>query len=134
MSRTPRWTTSPSGWSTSPASSGQPEPRLTVLRVPGGDLGAAGEAELDEDVLHVALHGSLGEHQAGGDLLVGQALGDQPGDLALAAGQSRLVVELPGGWAGAAQRVGDRLVERQLFAVAAFGVEDSLTECGAGGG
>src|SRR2546423_5172133 len=119
MSRTPRWTTSPSGWSTSPASSGQPEPRLTVLRVPGGDLGAAGEAELDEDVLDVALHGSLGEHQAGGDLLVGQALGDQPGDLALAAGQSRPRRRLGGGGGGASPRGGAPPRRGPPFAAAA---------------
>src|SRR5215475_7379959 len=48
---------------------------------PGGDLGAGGEAEFGEDAFDVALGGAWGDDQLGGDLLAGQALGDQLGDL-----------------------------------------------------
>src|SRR5215470_8547871 len=48
---------------------------------PAGDMGAGVEAELVQDAANVALDGTLGYEQAGTDLLVAQAVGDQPGDL-----------------------------------------------------
>src|SRR5215471_8071620 len=56
--------------------------RLLVWRgQPAGDLGAGVEAELVQNAADVALHGALRYEQAGPDLLVAQALGDQPCDL-----------------------------------------------------
>src|SRR5688572_13200711 len=58
---------------------------------PGGDLGAGGEAELGEDVLDVVLGCAFGDVGFGGDLAVGEASGDEPGDLVLAAAQPVVV-------------------------------------------
>src|SRR5215213_5824714 len=52
-----------------------------------GDLGAGRHAELGEDAGEVALDGLLGEEQLATDLAVRAALGDELGDLALAAGE-----------------------------------------------
>src|ERR1700691_4153408 len=62
-----------------------------VFQDPVGELGAGGEAELREDVLHVGVDRALGEVEALGDLAVAESFGDQPGDLLFAAG------ERPGG-------------------------------------
>ncbi|SPZ35021.1 Uncharacterised protein [Rhodococcus wratislaviensis] len=48
---------------------------------PGGDLRAGGETELGQHILDVSLRCAWRDHQAGGDCFVGQALGDQLGDL-----------------------------------------------------
>ena len=58
-----------------------------LLRDPGRDLCPGGEAEFGQDVLHVALRGAWRDHQAVGDGPVGQAFGDQVGDLAFPFGQ-----------------------------------------------
>src|SRR4051812_3672365 len=83
---------------------------------PGGDLGAAGEAELDQDVLDVTFDGPRRNYQPDGDLLVGQTPGDQVGDLVLAAGQRGR------GTAGCRQRLGllvegipDGILDREGF-------------------
>ena len=47
---------------------------------PCGDLGARAETELIENAADVAVDRALGYEQAGSDLLVGQAIGDQPRD------------------------------------------------------
>lgn len=53
----------------------------------GGCSGAAVDAEGLEDVLEVAAHGSLGQPQPVGDLLVREAGGDEAKDLDLACGE-----------------------------------------------
>src|SRR6266516_1427629 len=50
---------------------------------PGVDLGPRVEAELVQDAADVAVDGALGYEQARSDLLVGQAVGDQPCDVGL---------------------------------------------------
>src|SRR5438094_5062267 len=57
---------------------------LRVRDYPGGDLGPGAEAELVQDAADVAVDGALGDEQPRADLLVGQAVGDQPGDIRLA--------------------------------------------------
>ena len=49
---------------------------VASVDVPGGDLGAAGEAEFGQDVLYVAFYGALGEHEALGDLPVAEPFGE----------------------------------------------------------
>src|SRR5581483_1393310 len=61
--------------------------RRPVAAGPRGDLRAVGVAELGQDVGHVPGRGGRADHQFVGDLLVGQALGDQPRDLVLAPGE-----------------------------------------------
>src|SRR5438309_363514 len=51
---------------------------------PARDLGARVEAELVEDVAHVAVDGALRNEQPRPDLLVAQPFQDKPGDLGLA--------------------------------------------------
>src|SRR5262249_15506876 len=60
---------------------------LVWRRHPARDLRAGVEAELVQDAANVALHRALGYEQAGADLLVAQALGDQPCDLLLSLAQ-----------------------------------------------
>ena len=55
--------------------------RSRLLCCPAGDLDAGVDAEAVEDFGHVRLDGALGQEQAGADLLVAEALGDEPGDL-----------------------------------------------------
>ncbi len=55
--------------------------RSRLLCCPAGDLDAGVDAEAVEDLGHVRLDGALGQEQAGADLLVAEALGDEPGDL-----------------------------------------------------
>src|SRR6266446_10647656 len=50
---------------------------------PAGDLGSRAESELVQDAAHVTVDGALGNEQPGSDLLVGQALGYQPGHVRL---------------------------------------------------
>src|SRR5256885_15451409 len=57
--------------------------RALMPRDPAGDLGPGVEAELVEDAADVAVHGALGNEQACPDLLVAQALGDQPSHVGL---------------------------------------------------
>ena len=66
---------------------------LDVAR-PGRDLRAPGRAELGQDVLDVAARGLRRDPERLGDLGVGQAFADEPGDLELARRQRapRLVV------------------------------------------
>jgi hypothetical protein len=56
---------------------------------PRGELGTLGESEFGQDALYMALGGALGDHQPRGDVLVGQSLRNQLGDLPLPAGQRR---------------------------------------------
>lgn len=56
---------------------------LSMLYNPCRDLSSRGKTEFGEDVFHVALRGSLGYYEFIGDGLVGQAFGDQVGDLTL---------------------------------------------------
>src|SRR5690349_23895553 len=56
---------------------------------PRRDLAAGAEAELGQDVLDVVLGGAFGDHEPLRDLAVGQAVGDEAGDLVLAAAQLR---------------------------------------------
>jgi hypothetical protein len=58
------------------------------------------QLQLAERVLHVVLHGPVGQDEPGGDLLVGQAGGDHPEDLGLALGQPRCVTVRPCGRRG----------------------------------
>src|SRR6516162_1810757 len=51
------------------------------------ELGAGGDAQLGEDLPEVVVDGARAEVQLRCDLLVGQALGDQPGDLQFLRGQ-----------------------------------------------
>src|SRR5690606_29940718 len=92
-----------------------------------GDHGAGGHPELGQDVLHVGVHGALGDDQPLGDLPVGQPAGDEHRHLALAGGEpggggalrGRVRVEevgvVGGGLHDALQRVrgalGEQLVE-----------------------
>src|SRR5712671_2483083 len=55
---------------------------FVVLDCPG-ELGAAGDAQLAEDLAQVVLHGAGADEQPGGDLRVGQVPGHHPGDLRL---------------------------------------------------
>lgn len=55
---------------------------------PGSDLRAVGQAELGEDVLDVGFDGTFGDVHQCRDLLVGQALGDVPGNLCFPACKS----------------------------------------------
>src|SRR5712691_2667492 len=59
------------------------------------ELVAGGDVELGEDLVEVVLDGAGAHEQLGGDLGVGQAVGGQPGDLGLPAGEPE------GGLAGA---------------------------------
>src|SRR5438105_3225689 len=106
--------------------------------VPDGDLRAGVEAEFGEDVLDVAFDGTCGDDQEAGDLPVGQALRDQFGDLVLPTGQSGFVAGraavLPDAGRLISERVGDRLVEGEVGAAAAFGVEGGVAEAGPGRG
>src|SRR3954471_19840433 len=74
---------------------------------PGGDLSAVGEAEFAEDVFHVTFGGTAGDHQTVGDLLVGEALGDERGHLGLAAGETGRRPGAPVGRLTLPQRVRD---------------------------
>src|SRR5271165_4519935 len=60
-----------------------------------GDLGPAGAAELGQYPADVCVDGSLGDDQPGGDLPVGQAVGDQFRNLVLPCGQRQ---PAGGGW------------------------------------
>src|SRR6516225_8816087 len=59
------------------------------LAVPdhAGELGPAADAKLAEDLAQMVIHGAGADEQPGGDLPVGQVLGDQPGDLLLLRGE-----------------------------------------------
>jgi hypothetical protein len=59
-----------------------------VSGCPRCDLAAVLEAELGEDVLDVVLCGAFRDVEEVGDLAVGEAAGDQLGDLAFASGQA----------------------------------------------
>src|SRR5215467_768679 len=52
-----------------------------------GELGAAGDATLAEDLAQVVLDGAGADEQPRGDLPVGQVVGDQAGDLLLLRGE-----------------------------------------------
>ena len=58
-----------------------------LVRVGGGG-GAAGQAQLREDVAEVGYHGLLADDETLGDLTVGEPLGDVGQDFLLAAGQT----------------------------------------------
>src|SRR6476620_8751445 len=73
--------------------------RIVLSSGPGSDLSAGGEAGLGEDAFDVALGGAWGDNQLGSALLVAQALGDQPGDLAFPTGQHALGARVGGRWA-----------------------------------
>jgi hypothetical protein len=49
---------------------------VTLVRGEGRDLDPRAVAELAEDVLYVCVDGPFGHHQAGRDVLIGQAPGD----------------------------------------------------------
>ena len=66
-----------------------------LLDYPRGDLRAGPEAELAEDIGHVAVGGAFGNDQLGGDLLVGQPAGDPTCDGELARCQRRRLVPNP---------------------------------------
>src|ERR1700755_2020673 len=83
---------------------GRPSPRTALApRLPAGDAveqpalaGGVGDfrpavdAELSHHVAHVELRGALGDEDPPPDLGVGQAVGDELGDLALALGEVRV--------------------------------------------
>src|SRR5438093_162588 len=52
-----------------------------------GELGAGVEVELAEDAVDVGFDGADGEYEAFGDIAVGEAAGDELGDLGLPAGE-----------------------------------------------
>ena len=54
-----------------------------------GELDTVVHLQLAQGVLHVVLHGAVGEHESLGDLLVGHPLGDHLEDLGLPLGQLR---------------------------------------------
>src|SRR6516162_7193678 len=68
-------------------------------------FGARGDAELGEDLTQVIVDGAWTEVQLRSDLAVGQAVGDQPGNLELLRCQplNRGQVALAGGFAGCSQ-------------------------------
>src|SRR5215475_1394485 len=107
--RPPKRQRSTTAWTKAdPARPGSP--RSVLLRryfpaVAPGDLGAAADAELAEDLAQVVLHGAGADEQPGGDLPVSQVLGDQAGDLLLLRGELRrgLRAALAGLFAGGAQ-------------------------------
>src|ERR1039458_1100564 len=74
--------------------------RQTVLDGVPDQFDPVVQVELAERVLHVVLHGAVGQHEPGGDLLVGPAGGDHAEDLGLAFGQPRRVRAVPGGRGG----------------------------------
>src|SRR6516162_5385585 len=59
---------------------------LVISKCPG-ELSPAADAKLAEDLAQVVLDGAGADEQPGGDLPVGQVLGDQPGDLFLLRGE-----------------------------------------------
>src|SRR5712692_11639367 len=54
---------------------------LIRRRDPGGNLGARVDPQLVQDAADVAVDGAFGDEKTRSDLLVAQALGDQPRDL-----------------------------------------------------
>src|SRR6516162_5426743 len=54
----------------------------------GDELGAVDDVELAENVGEVGLDGGAGNEQAGGDVGVGQAFGDEPYHLPLGGGEA----------------------------------------------
>jgi hypothetical protein len=58
------------------------------------DVAAPSESQLSQDVVHVILDGRQGDVQVLSDLLVGETLADEPGDLPFADGQGPLRVRL----------------------------------------
>jgi hypothetical protein len=79
---------------------------------PRCDLAAVLEAELGEDVLDVVLGGALSDVEEVGDLPVGEAAGDQLGDLAFAPGQAAGLAALGASLQAAGQAVGVRSQDR----------------------
>jgi hypothetical protein len=67
-----------------------------MLGDPRSDLGSRGEAELGEDVLDMSLRRSPGDHKAGRDVPVAQAVRDQVGDLAFSPRESDRGIALVG--------------------------------------
>src|SRR5262249_26824122 len=53
------------------------------------DLRTRVEAELVEDAAHVTLHGALRDEEAGANLFVAEAFGDQPGNIRFPLAQQR---------------------------------------------
>jgi len=58
-----------------------------LVRV-GGCRSARGDAELGEDVAHMAVDRALADHELSGDCLVGLACGNQPQYLQLSHGEA----------------------------------------------
>jgi hypothetical protein len=71
-----------------------------VLDHPGRDLRPGREAELGEDMFHMPSRRARRNHQPGADLLVGQTLGDQLGDLLLTFSQRHQQIVRPRGGRG----------------------------------
>src|SRR5918911_4839887 len=88
--------------------------RDSPLGHPGGDLGAAAKAQLGQDVLDVVLGSPLRDPQTGGDLTVAVAGRDQLRHAALAGRQRPNV---PGLWAGVAERIPNCLLKRHAGSV-----------------
>src|ERR1039457_2548861 len=70
--------------------------RQTVLDGVPDQFDPVVQVQLAARVLHVVLHGAVGQPEPGGDLLVGPAGGDHAEDLGLAFGQPRRVRAVPG--------------------------------------
>src|SRR5262245_24996336 len=104
------------------------------LSAPGGDLGARAETQLVEDATHVTVHSVLRDEQPSTDLLVAQALGDQPRDLALALAERRggRVGRRRSGLGWLAQRQPDRGGAAQAAARVVLELERRTTERGSG--
>jgi hypothetical protein len=80
--------------------------------LPSDQLGAVARTDLHQRRAHVAFHGPLAEVEAAGDLVVGQTLNDEVGDLTLP-GAERVVGGDGRGEPGD-QRLGTGQVPRQV--------------------
>src|SRR5207302_446307 len=93
---------------------------------PGCDLGARIEPELVQDVADVSGDRTIGNEQAGGDLLVAQSLCDQPRDVQLALPEGRALGAVRSGDLGLfgfAERKAQRRHATQAMARLKFSLE-----------
>ena len=75
-------------------------------------LGAAAEAELGEDPVHVRLDRREADDERGGDFVIGAAAGDRGEDLALSLGELAQLLGDAGGRWGAAHVLGDEALRQ----------------------
>src|SRR5271165_75899 len=105
----------------------------TELGYQAGEFGSAGNAQRGARPVDVSLHGAHRYHQRFRDLLVGQAAGDEGGDLAFAAGQWQWRGSGPGGGSACAALADESTgpsAGRQGRATPAASVEGQRRVCG----